>query len=141
MTVKEVGVGRKKFDIHEMPNCEKSLILIKKKGNPFDAKNQENGLGKNDLQIDGMQCLKDVTPGKANEQFDANTIAVQKRYDAHGESYKAFNDDTEAVVKDKTDEDYSALKSNLGKKMLQYAAVTATKSFINVLVQSSFPNA
>ena len=144
MTVKEVGVGRKKFDIHEMPDCEKSLILIKKKGNPFDSKNQENGLEKNDLQIDGIQCLEDVTPEQANEQFDANTIDVQKRYDAHGESYKAFNDDTEAVVNDKTDEDYSALKSawksNLGKKMLQYAAVTATKSFINVLVQSSFPN-
>ena len=144
MTVKEVGVGRKKFDIHEMSNCEKSLILIKKKGNPFDAKNQENGLGKNDLQIDGMQCLKDVTPGKANEQFDANTIDVQKRYDAHGESYKAFNDDIEAVVDDKTDEKYPALelswKSNLRRKIFHYAALTVAAFFLNVLVQSSLSN-
>ena len=89
-----------------------------------------------------MQCLKDVTPGKANEQFDANTIAVQKRYDAHGESYKAFNDDIEAVVDDKTDEKYPALelswKSNLRRKIFHYAALTVAAFFLNVLVQPSF---
>ena len=87
MTVEENVVGRKKFDIHEMPNCEESLNLIKEKDNPFDSKNQENGLRKNYLQIDGIQCLEDVTLEQANEQFDANTIEVQKRYDDHGESY------------------------------------------------------
>ena len=85
-----------------------------------------------------------MTPEKANEQFDANTIDVQKRYDAHGESYKAFNDDTEAVVNDTTDEDYSAMelvwKSNLRRVIFQYAAVTVAVFFLNVLVQSTFSN-
>ena len=54
-------------------------MIFKEKGYPFDEKNQENGLGKRDSNYVDVQFPTDnVMSEKAKEQFDANTVDVQK---------------------------------------------------------------
>ena len=61
-----------------MPHGDENLIF-KEKGYPFDEKNQENGLGKRDpINVDVQFPTVDVMSEKAKEQFDANTVDVQK---------------------------------------------------------------
>ena len=81
MTVKKNVVGRKKFDVYnELPNGDGKL-MFKEKGNPFDEKNQVNGSRKRDPNIVDVQSPTDVISEEAKEQFDTNTVDVQK-YDA-----------------------------------------------------------
>ena len=142
MTVKKNVVGRKKFDYYdELPNGDESLILFKEEGNTFDEKNQENGLRKRDPNIVDVQSPTDVTSEEAKEQFDTNTVDVQK-YDAPND-----NDNTEAAVDDTTEEDYTAMtqvwKSKMRRKMntkFQYA-ISAVDTSLNHPLSSSFSNA
>ena len=144
MTGKKNVVGRKRFDVYnELPNGDGKLIF-KEKGNPFDEKNQENGLRKRDLDVVDVQS---PLPEEADEQFDANTKDVQKCYDAHGNCYEVCNDNTEAAVDDTTEEDYTAMtkvwKSKMRRKMntkFQYA-ISAADTSLNHPLSSSFTNA
>ena len=56
-------------------------LIFKEKGNPFNDQYQENGLRKRDPNIVDVQSPTDVVSEEAKEQFDTNTVDVQK-YDA-----------------------------------------------------------
>ena len=88
-----------------------------------------------------MALSRNVISEEAKEQFDTNTVDVQK-YDAPND-----NDNTEAAVDDTTEEDYTAMKqawkSKMRRKMntkFQYA-ISAADTSLNHPLSSSFTNA
>ena len=142
MTVEENVVGRKKFDIkNEMPNNDVNLILIKEKGNTFDAKNLE--MRKGDLQNCNHSPAK-VAPQKEIKQVYANDGNQNHVPDT---SCEVPNDKTVATVEDKKKwrskipvPFKSKMKSNMDAKF-QLLLVQQILTSLNHPLSSSFPNA